>query len=130
MILPPLQNEDGIHPQPPGAGGGHPRPVGLHARPGDDAVASLGDRVGEDEVELSRLVAAEGEPRLVVPLDEEAGPAEFGGEGRHLLERRRQVGERLPLEVAQCLVEDGHGVGRVSFHVAGAGAAAGCEDDN
>ena len=28
----------------------------------------------------------------------------------------------LPLELAQCLVEDGHGVGRVSFQVAGAAA--------
>ena len=124
LVLPPLQHQDRVHAQPARTGGGHPRPVGLHTRPGDHAVAALRDRVGEDEIELPRLVAAKGEPGLVVPLDEQAGAAEFRGERRHLLEGRRQVGERSPFEAGDGLVKDGHGVGGVSFQVSSAGAAA------
>ena len=127
LVLPALQDEDRIHAQPPGTGGGHPRPVGLHSRPGDHGVAVLGDGVGEDEVELARLVAPEGESGLVVALDEETRSAEFGGEGRHLLEGGREVGEGGLLEAGDGFVEDGHGVGGVSFRVACAGAAAGGE---
>jgi hypothetical protein len=50
-------------------------------------------RVGDQELELTRLVAAEGEARLIVTLYEQAGTAQEFRQPGHRLDRRRQVGE-------------------------------------
>ena len=42
------------------------RVVGLHAADRDERVAALGERVGDEVLELARLVAAEREPAVAV----------------------------------------------------------------
>ena len=55
-------------------------------------VAALLQRVGDQELELARLVAAGSQPELIVALDPDLGPAERLGEVRQELDRRRVFG--------------------------------------
>ena len=71
-------------------------PVGLGVGAGDHRVGARRQNVGEQELELARLVAAEREPGQVVALDPDVGPAERRAEARAVLERRRQMGEPHP----------------------------------
>ena len=72
-----------------GAGGRHlPAVVGLHGGAGDDHLGALLQGVGQGELEHARLVAAEGQARQVVALDEDVGAAELGAEPGHRLQGR------------------------------------------
>ena len=71
-------------------------PVGLGVGAGDHGIGALRQHVGEQELELAGLVAAEREPGQVVALDPDLGAAERRAEARAGLERRRQMGEAHP----------------------------------
>ncbi len=94
----------------PGAGGerGEHRPVALRAAGGDEVVAALGQRVGEQELQAAHLVAAEPEPRQVVALEPDLDAEPFG-EPRREVQRR---GERRQGDACD-LVEAGHHVAAV-----------------
>jgi hypothetical protein len=64
------------------------RVVGLHAADRDQRVAALGQRVGDQVLQLARLVAAEGEPAVaVVPLGPQRGAAEVRGQALQAMDR-------------------------------------------
>ena len=76
-------------------GGGHlPAPVRLAVGAGDQQVAALAEHLGEHELELPGLVAAEAEAGHVVALDPHFCPADRLRQSRRRLQRRRQMGER------------------------------------
>ena len=71
-----------------GAGGGrHPAVVGLAGSDGDERPGTGAQRLGTQELQLAGLVATGAEPRQVVALDPQPGPA---GQARSPLERGRQ----------------------------------------
>ena len=74
-------------------GRGLPGMVRLDRAEGDERLGAPAQRLGDAELELSRLVAAGREPGLIVALHEEAGAAESAGQPRHLVERCWQVAE-------------------------------------
>jgi hypothetical protein len=75
-----------------GRRGRHACEVRLRAAGRDQRVAAARERVGDQRLELARLVAAEREPGQVVALDQHAH-AEHLRQPRRLVERRRRVDE-------------------------------------
>jgi hypothetical protein len=63
------QDEMDVEAEPAGGHRHLPAPVTLRERATDHDVAALGFDIGEDELELADLVAAEAETRHVVALD-------------------------------------------------------------
>src|SRR5690606_20534713 len=75
---------------------GRERVVRAGGARGDQPRRAEGAGMGEDELELARLVAAVGQPRLVVAFDPESGTVGVGhGQGERL-DRRRQRAEWRP----------------------------------
>ena len=87
------KDEDGLDAEGPGRRRRLHAPIGLEAGPGDDDVGLLLEHVPDDELELARLVAAEGQARQVVALDVDIGAAQAGREPLELPQRRRAVDE-------------------------------------
>ena len=76
---------------------GHlPAPVGLGVGAGDHGIGALRQDLGEHELELAGLVAAEREPGQIVPLEPDLGPAERRAQPRAGLERGRQMSQPHP----------------------------------
>jgi len=62
--------------------------VGLHRAHGDERVAALRKGIGDEEFELSGLVAPAGEAGEVVAFDPDVGPAEVFAQAAQRFERR------------------------------------------
>ena len=76
---PALLDQDRREPEASGDGGDLARVVGLHAADRDERVAALLERLGDEELELAGLVAAEGEPAVaVVALGPQVAPCRRG----------------------------------------------------
>ena len=73
-----------------------PAPIGLGVCAGDHGVGALRQDVGEQELELTRLVAAERETGEVVALDPDVHAAERRAQARAVVQGRRQMGEPHP----------------------------------
>ena len=69
---PALQQQDALHPEPRGAGGGEGRVVGLGAAGGEYRVAPLVQGLRQNEFQLADLAAAQGHAAQVIPLDPDA----------------------------------------------------------
>ena len=78
------------------------RVVGLDAADRDERVAALGARVGDQVLQLARLVAAVGEPAVaVVALGPHVGAAELRRQPLEPVHGRRPEGQREALEGVQ-----------------------------
>ena len=75
------------------SGGGLPGMVRLHRAECDESVGAPAQGLGNAELELARLVAADREPGLVVALHEEARAPERLGQSRQLVQRCGQVAQ-------------------------------------
>ena len=69
---PALQQQDALHPEPRGAGGGEGRVVGLGAAGGEYRVAPLVQGLRQNEFQLADLAAAQGHAAQVIALDPNA----------------------------------------------------------
>ena len=90
------EHQDAVEANRTRRGGGHSRVVGLRGAARDDDVGALRERVGHQELEIARFIAAEGQAREVVPLDEDSWTAR-GSVFRRAAgvdDGRRQRGER------------------------------------
>ena len=82
--------------------GGHgPDVVGLHSSSDQNGGGPFFDGIAEVELELTDLVAAHCEPRAVVPLHEQAWPAQEPGEVGHGLQWSWPMGQLDPREVRE-----------------------------
>ena len=68
-------------------------PVGLGVRAGDHGIGALRQDVGKQELQLTRLVAAERETGEVIALDPDLHPAKRLAQARAVVQGRRQMGE-------------------------------------
>ena len=75
-----------------GGGQGQSAVVGLDSADGDERVRSLVQRIGDEELELARLVPALSQPQLVIAFDPDLRPAEFGGQALQMFERGSAIG--------------------------------------
>ena len=83
-------------------GGDLARVVRLHAADRDERVAALGERVGDEVLELARLVAAEGEARgAVVALGPDGGAAQVLRQPVEPVDGRGTERQRIALEVVE-----------------------------
>jgi hypothetical protein len=81
------QHQDAIETESGGRGGRLAAVVGLD-RPGcDQGARPLLLRFGQQEFQLAGLIAAEGQPGLVVALDQQAGSAQGGFQAGHRFDR-------------------------------------------
>src|SRR5439155_1495892 len=98
-VDPALLDEDATE---AGAGGGRrylTRVVRLDAADGDERVGALRDRVGDEVLELARLVAAEGQAGAhVVALRPQGSAAQVIGQTLERMDGRRPEQERVALE--------------------------------
>src|SRR5215210_9417656 len=80
-VHPALLHEDTFHACPGGSGGDLAGVVGLHPAYGDERVATLGEGVGAEVLELAGLIAPVGEAGVaVVALGPERRPAQMRGQ--------------------------------------------------
>ncbi len=101
----PREHEVDVETQPGTGGGGHPAVVRLRRADRDERPSARGNRLGTQELQLARLVAAGTEAGEVVALHPEAGTA---GQLRSAFERRRQRRQGNPRDTVQSLGEGGH----------------------
>ena len=98
-VDPALLHEHAAHPGARRGGRDLARVVGLHAADRDERVAALGARVGDEVLELARLVAAVGEPAVaVVALRPHVRAAELRAQPLEPVHGRRAERQRVPLE--------------------------------
>ena len=81
-----FQQQDGLHPQPGGTGGGEHGVVGLGAAGGEHRVAALRAGLGKQILQLADLVAPQGYAAQVVPLDPDV-PAVLGADTLQFIKR-------------------------------------------
>ena len=76
--------------------------VGLDAADGDERVGALGERVGDDVLQLAGLVAAVGQPGVaVLPLGPDLGAAEVGGQPVEPVHRAGAEQQRVAVEAVE-----------------------------
>jgi len=84
-----------------------PAEVRLVPADGHEGVASGGEGIRDEKVQLPRLVSPEAEPREVVSLAEDPAVRDLR-QGRELMHWRRQHGVPLPRNPAQRLINSIH----------------------
>ena len=111
-VDPRLLHEDGLEAELRGDRGHLTGVVGLHAADRHERVGALGERVGDDVLELAGLVAAEGQAAVdVLTLGPDLRAAEVRAQPRQRVDRAGPEHQRIAREVLE-----GHGhsfVGRV-----------------
>ena len=76
-------------------------PIGLGVGTGDQRIGPFCHHIRKNIFELPRLVATEGKPRHVVPLDPDIRPAKDLGKALSMIKRRRQMGKTDPLDAIE-----------------------------
>ena len=105
-VHPTLLHEHALEPGAGGDGGDLAGVVGLHAADGDERVAALGERVGDEVLQLAGLVAAVRDTGVaVLALGPEGGAAEVRGQPLQRVHGRGPEEERVALERGK-----GHGI--------------------
>ena len=94
VVSRPGQEEMAVQPELIARRGGLSAVVRLHAGAPDKHVGALPLRLGQQELVVTRLVAAHHHPGAVVPLHENPRPLQTTREACDLLERRRQMRQR------------------------------------
>ena len=101
-VHPALLHEHAAEPEVGRDGGDLARVVRLHAADRDERVAALRERVGDEVLELARLVAAEREPGVaVVALGPDRGAAQVLRQPLEPVDGRRAEGQRIAREVVE-----------------------------
>ena len=101
-VHPALLHEHAAKPEMGRDGGDLARVVRLHAADRDERVAAPRERVGDEVLELARLVAAEGEAGVaVVALGPDRGAAQMLRQPVQPVDGRRAEGQGISLEVVQ-----------------------------
>ena len=99
-VDPALLDQDGLQPELRGDGGHLPGVVGLDAADRDQRVGTLGQRVGDEVLQLAGLVAAVGEAAVaVLALGPDRGAAEVRAEPLQRMHRARAEQQRVAREV-------------------------------
>ena len=102
-VDPVLLHGHGAEPEVAGDAGDGAGVVGLHAADRDERVAALGERLGDEVLELAHLVAAERDAGVaVLPLGPDLDPAaELGAQPRQRVHRRGPEQQRDAGEVVE-----------------------------
>lgn len=90
------QDDVRLESETPSGGSRRTAMVGLDAADGDDRVAALGQRLSEEEFQLSHLVPAQFAPRDVVTLDPDLTLCPIDARELPIVQRRRQRSEMHP----------------------------------
>lgn len=94
----PAEDEFHVQAEPPGRRRGHRRVVRLRPTDRHQDVGACVDRFGKVVLQLARLVPAEGEPGLVVALDQQARETCVCGKPRRGFDRSREIHQPQPFD--------------------------------